>query len=102
MDGRTSINRPHPFGKGRGGYSSSLASEGAMAVSIEPTSLERGEGLVGGSTCDVGSGEGEGEGGGGEGGGRGRGENERNINCDGVDVEFKLRSLAMITFDIGT
>jgi len=65
MDRRASINHPHPFGKGRGGCidSSSLASEGAVAVSMEPTSLRRGEGLTRrGSTVEVGSREGEGEG----------------------------------------
>ena len=65
MDRRASINHPHPFGKGRGGCidGSSLASEGAVAVSMEPTSLSRGEGLTRrGSTVEVGSREGEGEG----------------------------------------
>jgi len=65
MDHRVSINHPHPFGKGRGSCidSSSLASEGAVAVSMEPTSLSRGEGLTRqGLTVEVGSREGEGEG----------------------------------------
>jgi hypothetical protein len=54
MDRRRSINRAHPFGKGRGGCRSSLASEGAVAVSMEPTSLRRGEGLARrGSTVEV-------------------------------------------------
>jgi hypothetical protein len=44
--GTLATHRPHPFGKGRGGCSSSLASEGAVTVSIEPTSLDRGEGLT--------------------------------------------------------
>jgi hypothetical protein len=41
-----SPSRPHPFGKGRGGSSSNLACEGAGAMLTEPTSLNRGEGLV--------------------------------------------------------
>jgi hypothetical protein len=39
-----------------------LASEGAKASLIEPTSLNRGEGLVAELTCEVGGVEGEGEG----------------------------------------
>ena len=44
---RASISRPHPFGKGRGGCSGVLASEGAEVLR-EPTSLNRGEGLISG------------------------------------------------------
>jgi len=51
---RATINRPHPFGKGRGGGGFVLASEGTAAVLIEPTSLSRGEGLVYGLLCEVG------------------------------------------------
>ena len=66
MDRRASINRPHPFGKGRGGCGSILACEGVAAASIEPTSLKGGEGLTVGSIGHVGSGESEGEGCGGQ------------------------------------
>ena len=49
--------------KGRGGCSSSLASEGAVAVSMEPTSLSRGEGLAQWrSIVEVGGREGKGKG----------------------------------------
>ena len=61
MEHRASINRPHPFGKGRGSCSSSLASEGAVAVCMKPTSLSRGEGLTR-PTVELGGREGEGEG----------------------------------------
>jgi hypothetical protein len=60
------LSRPHPFEKGRGGCGSILACEGAVAASIEPTSLNIGEGLAVGSIGNVGSGLGEGEGCGGE------------------------------------
>ena len=51
---------PTSFGKGRGSSSSSLASEGTVVVSMDPTSLSRGEGLMRqGSTVEVG-GEGKG------------------------------------------
>ena len=36
-----------------------------------------------------------------EGGGGGMGRGQTNINCDGVDVQFKLRSCSKITFDTG-
>jgi hypothetical protein len=62
------ISRPHPFGKGRGGCTCDLASEGVEAVLNEPTSLNRGEGLVSGLMGEVGGREGEREGGGGSGG----------------------------------
>jgi hypothetical protein len=61
----------------------------------EPTSLNRGEGLVTGFAGDVGGGEGASEGGGGveerwrSGGG---GRRRVKFNRDGVDVELKLRS----------
>jgi hypothetical protein len=74
---RARLSRPHPFGKGRGGWGCILASEGAEAVLKEPTSLNRGEGLVAGLTGEVGGVEGEGEG---EGGGEvvvEEGENEQ-------------------------
>ena len=61
-------SRPHPFGKGRGGCGSILACEGARAMLTEPTSLNRGEGLVTGLTGEVGGGEGERESDGGSGG----------------------------------
>jgi hypothetical protein len=80
---------PHPFAKGRGGWGSILACEGAEAELTEPTSLNRGEGLVAGLIGAVGGMEGEGEG---EDGSGGRSENELHINCDAVDVKFKLRS----------
>ena len=57
-----------PFGKGRGGCTCDLASEGVKAVLNEPTSLNRGEGLVTGLTGEVGGGEGERESDGGSGG----------------------------------
>ena len=63
-------SRPHPFGKGRGSWGCILACEGAKAVLQEPTSLNRGEGLVARSTCEVGGIEGKGKGEGGGGGGR--------------------------------
>jgi hypothetical protein len=57
------LSRPHPFGQGRGGCGCILAFEGA-ALSVEPTSLERGEGLVAKSFVGLkASGGGEGEGG---------------------------------------
>jgi len=40
------MGRPHPFGKGRGGRASVLASEVAGVLLDEPTSLNRGEELV--------------------------------------------------------
>jgi hypothetical protein len=87
-----SPSRPHPFGKGRGGCACALASEGAEAVLIEPTSLNRGEGLVTGFAGEFGGVEGEGEGkvmvesGGG-------GTRERTkINRDVVDGCLKLCS----------
>ena len=58
-------SRPHPFGKGRGGCGSILTCEGAVTMLTEPTSLNRGEGLVTGSPGDVGGGVGASEGGGG-------------------------------------
>jgi len=77
---------------GRGGCACALASEGAEAVLIEPTSLNRGEGLVTGFAGEFGGVEGEGEGevmvesGGG-------GTRERTkINRDVVDGCLKLRS----------
>ena len=46
---------PTSFGKGRGSSSSSLASEGTVVVSMDPTSLSRGEGPTWqGSTVKVG------------------------------------------------
>jgi len=43
---RARLSRPHPFRKGRGGCGNILACEGAGAILTEPTSLNRGEGLV--------------------------------------------------------
>ena len=60
---RAKLSHPHPFGKGRGGYDCILASEGAVALVVEPTSLNGGEGLIAGSTGEVGGVEGEGGGG---------------------------------------
>jgi hypothetical protein len=71
---RVQISRSHPFGKGRGSCTCDLASEGPVAsegveaVLNEPTSLNRGEGLVSGLMGEVGGREGEREGGGGSGG----------------------------------
>ena len=48
------LSHPHPFRKGRGGSGCILASEGAVAVEDEPTSLNRGEGLAAESTGEVG------------------------------------------------
>jgi hypothetical protein len=96
MDRRASINRSDPFGKGRGGCSSSLVSEGAVAVSMEHTSLSRGEGLARRrSTVEVGGREGEGEGCGWR-----RKERTSEINRDAVDVKLKLRSPTKIEFDM--
>jgi len=63
-----SRNKPAhiPLERGGGGYDCILASEGAAEMLVEPTSLNRGEGLVARSTGSVGGGEGEGEGGRGE------------------------------------
>jgi len=47
---RAMLRRPHPFGKGRGVSGCDLASEGADVMMVEPTSLNRGEGLVARST----------------------------------------------------
>jgi len=55
---------------------------------IKPTSLKRGEGLVSG-LLRVFQGEMGGEG---EGGGSGMGGGGAKLNCDGVDVQFKLCS----------
>ena len=60
-DGLSSKHKlPTSFEKRRGSCSSSLASEGTVVVSMEPTSLSRGEGLTWqGSAVEVG-GEGKG------------------------------------------
>jgi len=42
------LSRPHPFGKGRGGWVCILTCEGAAGLIVEPTSLKRGEGLASG------------------------------------------------------
>jgi len=47
------LSRPHPFGKGRGGWGFILACEGAVVVEVEPTSLNGGEGLTAESTCEI-------------------------------------------------
>jgi len=63
---------------------------------LEPTSLKRGEGLISGLRPEL-----EGEvGGEGEGGGSGMGRRCANLNRDGVDLSFKLRSPSKITFDM--
>jgi hypothetical protein len=62
---RAIVSRPHPSGKGRGGRGSILACEGAVTMLTEPTSLNRGEGLMTGSPDDVGGSVGASEGGGG-------------------------------------
>jgi hypothetical protein len=59
------MGRPHPFGKGRGGCTCDLASEGVEAISNEPTSINGGEGLVSGLMGEVGGREGKRKGGGG-------------------------------------
>jgi hypothetical protein len=69
-----------------------------VAIEVEPTSLNGGEGLVTGWTGEVQGVQGEGE-------GSGRKEvvveeNERTSTHDGVDVCLKLRSSAKITFDM--
>jgi hypothetical protein len=92
--------RPHPFEKGRGGWGCILACEGATTEEVEPTSLNRGEGLAAESRGDV------------------RGERARagvvverwwwvkesgkraKFNRDGVDGELKLRSPSKIMFDM--
>jgi len=66
----TSIETNPPTSHGRGGWGCNLACEGAEAVLMKPTSLNRGEGLVCLLICDVRGVEGEGEGEGGGGGGR--------------------------------
>src|SRR5258708_355509 len=43
---RAKVSHPHPFGKGRGGWGCILTCEGAVAVEVKPTSLNRGEGLT--------------------------------------------------------
>jgi len=91
---------PHPFEKGRGSWGCILACEGAMEVEVEPTSLNRGEGLAAKSTGEVG------------------GERARagvvverwwwakesgsrvKFNPDEVDGRLKLRSSSKITLDI--
>ena len=55
-------------------------------MEVEPTSFNRGEGLVGDLTCVVEEDEGEGE------GGVERWWRRTKINRDAVDVRFKLRS----------
>ena len=70
---------------------------GSGVLVVEPTSLNRGEGLVVGFLCVV-----EREGGvfRREDGGGGMREDEPNVNGDAVDVRFKLRSPSKITFDV--
>ena len=55
-----------PLERGGGGYGCILASEEAVEMLVEPTSLNRGEGLIAMSTGLVGGGEGEGKNGRGE------------------------------------
>ena len=64
------MSHPYPFGKGRGSYTCNLASEGVKAVMNEPTSLNRGEGLIARLMGKVGGCKGERKGGGGSGGKR--------------------------------
>ena len=59
---RSRLACPHPFGKGRGGCTYVFTSEEPEAVLIEPTSLNRGEGLVARLTREAGGGEGKDEG----------------------------------------
>jgi len=54
-------SHPHPYGKWGGSCSCDLASEGAEAVIIQPTSLDRGEGLIYRFAGEVGGVEHEGE-----------------------------------------
>ena len=60
---------------------------------LGPTSFERREGFRAGQMHKVGSGS--------ERGGGGRRE-QMNINCDVVDVSFKLRSLSKMAFNMNT
>ena len=69
-------------------------------MEVVPTSLNRGEELVAGSTGEVGGVEGKGEGESGGGEVVVEAENERRSTHDGVDVCLKLRSPAKITFDM--
>ena len=48
------ISHPHPFRKGRGGYTCILASEGAVMLVVKPTSLNGGEGLISGLAGEIG------------------------------------------------
>ena len=50
---RAIVSCPHPFGKGRGGWGCILPCEGAVGLVVEPTSLNRGEGLVAGFPGEV-------------------------------------------------
>ena len=68
---------PTSLWKGEGWLGCILACEGAVAVEAEPTSLNRGEGLVTGSPGEVVGGVGASEGGGRGGGGRTRVEFNR-------------------------
>ena len=80
---------PTSLGKGRGRCDRVGISGRIQAFGFEPTSLKRGEGLVSGLLRVF-----EGEmGGKGEGGGSGMGGGRAKLNCDGVDLRLKLRSL---------
>ena len=86
------LSCPHPSGKGRGRCSRVCISECA-AFLFAPTSLKRGEGLVSGHLHMD-------QGGKGKGSGRRMSGGWMNINCDGVDVSFKLCSSTKIALDI--
>jgi len=71
-------------------------SEQIQTFELEPTSLKRGEGLISMLQRML-----EGKiGGEGEGGGSGMGGGCTNLNSDGVDLSFKLRSPSKIMLDI--
>jgi hypothetical protein len=84
---RVRSSRPHPSGKGRGGWGSTVCPRLLGLLKIRPTSLMRGEGPNSGSSRVV-----ESKWVVREGGGVGGMSGERtNINRDGVDVRLKLR-----------
>ena len=89
------LSHPHPFGKGRGGYGCILACEGVVAMEVEPTSLDRGEGLVSGLTGEIGGGLDGGS------GGRRR-EDERTSTVMGLMLYSNSAFRTKIAYDINT